>query len=83
MAAAIECGATTIVTGNVRDFPRAALAPFGIRVVKPDDFALAGIDANPVLAVRPVLDAPDSERFLLGLAKSLPRTTIALRRLID
>ncbi len=56
VAAAIECGATTIVTGNVRDFPQAVLAPFGIRAVKLDDFALAGIDADPVPGVGPVLD---------------------------
>jgi hypothetical protein len=38
LAAAIHCGAQEIVTFNLRDFPKAALQPYGIRAVHPDVF---------------------------------------------
>jgi hypothetical protein len=37
-AAAIRCGADAIVTFNIRDFPEAALKPYEIEVLHPDDF---------------------------------------------
>jgi hypothetical protein len=79
VAAAIESGATTIVTSNLRHFPAKALDPFGITAVSPDDFALRCIDANPVLAVRIVTDQDDPERFVDRIAQELPRTAQALR----
>jgi predicted nucleic acid-binding protein len=36
LAAAIHCGATIIVTKNLKDFPAAVLAPYGITAVPPD-----------------------------------------------
>lgn len=74
LAAAIECGATTIVTGNVRDFPDDRLDPIGIRAVEPDEFALHCIEANPVVAARFVTDHPKPAEFLERLAATLPRT---------
>ncbi len=38
LAAAIEAGATVIVTFNLSDFPRAALDLYGIRALSPDSF---------------------------------------------
>ena len=38
LAAAIHCGATVIVTANLRDFPAAALDPLGIEAAHPDAF---------------------------------------------
>jgi predicted nucleic acid-binding protein len=38
LAAAIRCGADAIVTFNLRDFPDAALKPYEIEVLHPDDF---------------------------------------------
>lgn len=38
LAAAIRCGADTIVTFNLKDFPVNALKPFGIEAQHPDDF---------------------------------------------
>lgn len=38
LAAAIEAGATVIVTFNLSDFPRFSLQPYGIRAVPPDTF---------------------------------------------
>ena len=38
LAAAIKCGAQMIVTANLKDFPQAYLAPFGMEAVHPDQF---------------------------------------------
>src|SRR2546430_9484322 len=38
LAAAVHSGATKIVTANVADFPPESTAPYGIEVVRPDDF---------------------------------------------
>jgi predicted nucleic acid-binding protein len=38
LAAAIRCGAQTIVTLNLRDFPEAALAPWDVVAQTPDEF---------------------------------------------
>lgn len=40
LAAAIEGGANLILTDNWRDFPRATLAPHGLRAITPDDFVM-------------------------------------------
>ena len=54
LAAAIEAGATVIVTFNLRHFPRKTLAPLGIRALAPDVFLEA-------------LLAQNQARFLRGL----------------
>lgn len=38
LAAAIHCGATVIVTSNLKDFPEDYLAKFGIQAFSPDTF---------------------------------------------
>ncbi len=38
LAAAIRCGASIIVTSNLKDFPEDALKPYGIEAQHPDDF---------------------------------------------
>jgi len=52
LAAAIHCGANHIVTANLRDFPSAALAPFGVEACHPDAFILGLLenDRDAVLA---------------------------------
>jgi hypothetical protein len=47
LAAAIRCGASLIVTFNLRDFPAEALAPFGIAAKHPDDFIIEADDLDP------------------------------------
>lgn len=47
VAAAIRCGAQTVVTFNLADFPRSALAPMGIEAQHPDAFVLDAIDLAP------------------------------------
>ncbi|MFT5433231.1 MAG: hypothetical protein ACI9OJ_003936, partial [Myxococcota bacterium] len=38
LAAAIRCGAQTIITANLKDFPAAVLHPLGVEAIHPDDF---------------------------------------------
>lgn len=38
LAVAIKCNAATIVTFNLKDFPKAVLDPLGIEALHPDDF---------------------------------------------
>lgn len=47
LAAAIRSNAQVIVTFNLKDFPDAALAPFGIEAKHPDDFLLDVIGIAP------------------------------------
>jgi hypothetical protein len=72
LAAAIRCGASVIVTFNLKDFPAEALAPFGIEAQHPDEFIENLFDLDPAAVVtaaqrqrrqlkNPVLD---SDRYL-------------------
>src|SRR5437773_233930 len=47
LAAAVRGGAQSIVTFNLRDFPKEALAPYGVEAVHPDDFVFDVIDLAP------------------------------------
>ena len=47
LAAAIHCGATIIVTKNLKDFPAADLVAYGIAAMHPDAFVRSLFDANP------------------------------------
>src|SRR5690606_4809792 len=38
LAAAIKCGASVIVTFNLKDFPSDVLEPFEVEAMHPDDF---------------------------------------------
>ena len=49
LAAAQAGGAEILLTLNLRDFPRRAAAPLGIRVESPDDFALTSWLAHRAL----------------------------------
>ena len=40
LAAAIAGGAGLLLTLNLRDFPRRALAPYALRAISPDDFSM-------------------------------------------
>lgn len=47
LAAAIVGRAEVIVTCNIKDFPRSALAPWRVRAVLPDDYACELLDGWP------------------------------------
>ena len=68
LAAAIYCGADTIVTTNLRDFPDAALAGLGLRAIHPDAFIRGLFDPHR----NAVIDA--FRRLRLSL-RNPPRST--------
>jgi predicted nucleic acid-binding protein len=76
VAAAIGIGATIIVTRNIRDFPREALAPYGMQARTPDHVLCDLFHDDPQLviaagtAMRGRLTRPPqtSEQWLEGLA---------------
>ena len=54
LAAAIHCNARTIVTFNLKDFPKASLEPFGIEAIHPDDFLMDAISLDPLKVVNTI-----------------------------
>ena len=92
LAAAIHCGATIIVTKNVKDFPATALAPHGIGAVPPDAFVRSLFDANPDAVIEgarshrsELLNPPRSPAEYLAALESddLTTTAAALRNHVD
>jgi hypothetical protein len=80
VAAAIESGASTIVTWNTRDFPQKELNRHGLRKQRPDAFLLDVYAARPELMVAVAAKArqPDQVR---SIRSRLPeRTQEAERR---
>lgn len=89
IAAAYHCRADAIVTFNLKDFPVAALAPYGLEVIHPDDFVRYQFDLdrasvlNSVRTCRERLKNPPKaiHDYLDTLeAQSLPKTVAELRR---
>lgn len=88
LAAALEAGAGLIVTMNLRDFPRMAMAAAGMRAIHPDAF-LTDLWAHHPDAVAAAAHAAHAKAERLGAAISLgalmkrarlPRFGRALRR---
>ena len=44
LAAAVRAGCSVVVTDNISDFPAKALAPHGVKAIRPDDFLLQLLD---------------------------------------
>jgi hypothetical protein len=82
VAAAIQCGATIIVTENIKDFPPECLEPFGLAAERPDSMAVRCVNANPVLAARVVTEHPNPALFVERLSSSLPRAAGLLAELL-
>jgi predicted nucleic acid-binding protein len=91
LAAAIIGRADVIVTHNLKDFPAAVLARYGIRAEHPDEFVRHLLDLSPVLAVDAVRDQqetltkpPMTMPELLDLFERIGLTTtvVELRRLL-
>lgn len=83
VAAAIECGATTIVTSNLRDFPATETGRYGIAAKHPDDFIVECIGANPAIAARILDDHPDAAAFVNRIRADLPKSADRLANLIS
>jgi hypothetical protein len=47
LAAAVACGAQTIVTFNLKDFPPDALAPWSVEAQSPDEFLIHQYHLDP------------------------------------
>lgn len=88
LAAAIHCGADTIVTFNLKDFPQEALKPHGIEAQHPDDFLNCQLDLAPHVVCaaakkhrsslkNPPMNVPE---YLASLERQgLPQTVSILR----
>lgn len=92
LAAAIKCGAGTIVTYNLKDFPHTVLAPFGLCAQHPDEFLEHAYDLDPVAVYTAARDArkalrnpPKSVEEMLDVYQGvgLATTVAALRSHID
>ena len=92
LAAAIRGQADIIVTKNLKDFPAAALAPYGIEAQHPDEFVIHLLDLAPEVVCEAVrlhrqsLKRPPKTvaEFLATLElQEMPRTVEALRQFAD
>lgn len=54
IAAAVRCGASVIVTDNVRHFPESVLGPFDIMVRSPDEFIADALDLDEIDAIEAI-----------------------------
>lgn len=88
LAAAIQAGASVIVTRNLADFPADILASHGVEAQHPDDFVVALLDVEPdavcaaVKAQRESLrNPPKTVEELLAIleAQGLPQFVARLR----
>ena len=89
LAAAIQCGAEYIVTENLADFPKAALARFNIEAIAADTFLSQIVELYPsealtvLRALRKHYSNPPftPSGFVLDLtAKGLPQLAAAAER---
>ena len=92
LAAAIRGQADIIVTKNLKDFPAAALAPYGIEAQHPDEFVIHLLDLAPDVVCEAVrlhrhsLKRPPKTvaEFLATLElQEMPRTVEALQQFAD
>ena len=88
LAAAIRCGASVVVTSNLKHFPAEYLNKFGIDPQHPDEFISNQFDLNPPVAcgaikrVRQRLKKPPKtlDEYIDTLAQqSLPRTVYRMK----
>jgi predicted nucleic acid-binding protein len=80
LAAAVVGGAQAIVTKNLKDFPAAALRPFDMEAVHPDDFLLDQLDLAPRVVVGGLHDQvgrfKNPPMDLIGLLTRLERDDV-------
>lgn len=91
LAAAIVCHAETIVTYNLKDFPLAALTPFHLTAIHPDQLLLdlffhhSEPMAQIIIAQAAFLRKPSRtlQEILAALATHVPRFAQAIRAYLD
>jgi predicted nucleic acid-binding protein len=89
LALAVHVEASVIVTNNLRDFPQAACAPFGVEAVSADMFIDRQLEANPDDVLEALNDIAERRRrpprtvasILDRLEAALP-TSVASCRLL-
>jgi predicted nucleic acid-binding protein len=88
VAAAIKGRADAIVTFNLKDFPAAALAPFNMEAIHPDDFITHQFDISEAAVIqaaaaisRRLKNPPKTGKDYLDtlLQQGLPKTVALLR----
>jgi predicted nucleic acid-binding protein len=87
LAAAVRANAAVIVTFNLKDFPPAALAPYDISAVAPDDFLLDQLELYPDKTLQCLFELMGSRRrppivpkeFLARFAGVAPRFVAEIR----
>jgi hypothetical protein len=77
LAAAIQGGVPVIVTFNLKDFPEAALKPWKVQAVHPQDYLLTLHSMNPGIVLAKLADIAlsheeEMQDLLIQLGKSLP-----------
>ena len=77
LAAAIQGSVSVIVTFNVKHFPAAALEPWKVQAVHPQDYLLTLYSMNPAVVLARIADIATShgeemQDVLIHLGRSLP-----------
>jgi hypothetical protein len=84
LAAAVVCGAQTIVTFNLRDFPADALAPWNVEAQSPDEFLIHQYHLDPVVVVAALREQAAQhggwERLMQIHTSAVPEFISLLRR---
>ncbi|MDV6244739.1 PIN domain-containing protein [Rhodococcus opacus] len=90
LAAAVRSGAGVIVTATLADFPQAALDPFDVEAIHPDEFLCDQLDLDPdavfeclhVLVNRTMFPPRTVGELLASLERLTPRFVDAVRALL-
>jgi len=83
LAAAVRCGAQTIVTFNLKDFPADALAPWNVEAQSPDEFLIHQYHLQPEVVIEKIREQAAEhggmERLLTIHGKTVPEFVSLLR----
>jgi predicted nucleic acid-binding protein len=83
LAAAVRCGAQTIVTFNLKDFSEDALAPWNVEAQSPDDFLIHQYHLDPEVVIQKLQEQAAQhgglERLLRIHNKAVPGFVALLR----
>jgi predicted nucleic acid-binding protein len=76
LAAAVKCGAQTIVTYNKRDFPAAAVEPWGVEIQGPSAFLKDLYETEPSIVLEKLREQARN------LGRTLPEQLAVLRKAV-